>query len=65
MPPLHTGALSPSCLGTNQDRVAVERGVLAVVQGKVRSQHTYADMNGGAIVLDIGAIVKALIHRFA
>ena len=48
-----------------QNRVAVERGVLAVVKAKVRSQHTYADMNGGAIVLDIGAIVKALARKFA
>ena len=31
---------------------------------QVRSQHTYADITGGAIVLDIGAIVKALVHRF-
>jgi hypothetical protein len=65
MTPLTNGDSSPPSLGTNQDRVAVERGVPALVQGKVRSRLTYAEITGGAIVLDIGTIVKALVHRFA
>ena len=64
MPP-NNGDLSPSCLGTNQDSVSVERGVLALVQEKVRSRRAYTEITGGAIVLDIVTIVKALVHRFA
>jgi hypothetical protein len=40
MTPLNNGDLSPSCLGTHQNRVAVERGILALVQGKMRSRQT-------------------------
>jgi len=62
MTPPNNGDLSPSCLGTNQDRVTVEGGFLVLVQKRCVVD---TEITGGAIVLDIVTIVKALVHRFA